>query len=289
MPAKRATPSLKHALATALAGLLLAVPGLAADDWRPLAPGLELGRFARRTPDTAVEAHIVVLRIDPARWDLRLGLASEIDGVEGLGTREWCRRQGYVAAINAGMFATDYLTHIGYLQHREHVNNPRLSRYKSVAAFCPGEDGIPPFRIFDTDDPGFAMDAVKRRYNCVVQNLRLLKRPGINRWQPQNKIWIEAALGEDRDGRALFIYSRTPLSMHRLNELLLALPLDIVCAQHLEGGPEAQIYVAVGGFRLEIIGGYETPFDPDPGYTVAWPLPNVIGVAPRDHPPPGRD
>jgi len=249
--------------------------------WRSLAPGLELGRYVRPAGAGAGEMHLVVVRVDPARWDLRLGLASEIDGADGLSAREWARRLGFAAAINAGMFATDALTHIGYLQHRGHVNNPRLSRYQSVAAFCPKKSGTVPFRIFDVDAPGFSLEQVKARYNCVVQNLRLIKRPGQNRWDPQPKTWVEAALGEDRQGRALMIFSRTPQSMHDLNEALLALPLEIVCAQHLEGGPEAQLFVSVGDFSLEIVGGYENGAGTGALLGAAWPLPNVIGIVAR--------
>ena len=77
------------------------------------------------------------------------------------------------------------------------------------------------------------------------------------------------------------IFSRTPQSMHALNEALLALPLQLVCAQHLEGGPEAQLFVAVGDFSLEIIGGYENSSGAGALLGAAWPLPNVIGIVPR--------
>lgn len=262
-------------------GLVAASAAAEPLQWRTLAPGLALGRFVDPAGAAATGMHIVVVRIDPARWDLRLGLASETDGIDGLSAREWARRLGFVAVINAGMFATDYLTHIGYLQHREHVNNPRLSRYQSLAAFCPKAPEAVPFQIFDMDVPGFSLEGVKRRYNCMVQNLRLIKRPGENRWDPQPKAWIEAALGEDRQGRALMIFSRTPQSMHALNEMLLALPLEIVSAQHLEGGPEAQLFVSVGDFNLEIVGGYENSSAASAVLGAAWPLPNVIGVLPK--------
>jgi hypothetical protein len=262
-------------------GVMAAAASAEPMQWRTLAPGLELGRFVGTVGPDASEMHIVVVRVDPAQWDLRLGLASETDGIDGLSAREWARRLGFAAAINAGMFATDYLTHIGYLQHREHVNNPRLSRYQSLAAFCPKTPGVAAFRIFDMDASDFSLDRIQRQYNCVVQNLRLIKRPGQNRWEPQRKTWIEAALGEDRQGRALLIFSRTPRSMHALNEALLALPLQIVCAQHLEGGPEAQLFVSVDDFSLEIIGGFENRSETGTILGAAWPLPNVIGVVPR--------
>ncbi len=225
--------------------------------------------------------HMVVVRVDPQIWDLRLALASETEGIEGLSAREWCRQKGFVAAINAGMFATDYLTHIGFLQHHNHINNPRVSRYQSVATFCPRRADLPRFRIFDRDEPDFSMEAIRRDYRCIIQNLRLIKRPGQNRWEPQNKTWIEAALGEDGQGRALLIMSRTVCSMYEFNQALLDLPLDVVCAQHLEGGPEAQLFISVGDFNLEILGGNETRFPKVPRWTAAWSLPNVIGIVPR--------
>ena len=51
--------------------------------------------------------------------------------------------------------------------------------------------------------------------------------------------------------------------MHDLNNILLSLPIDLVCAQHLEGGPEAQMYVKVGKTEIEKIGSYETTFNED--------------------------
>jgi hypothetical protein len=266
-----------------LAGLILAAASAPAQDpgWRQLASGFDLGRFAGAGRQGGREIQVVVVRVDPGKWDLRLGLASETEGIDGLSAREWCQRKGFVAAINAGMFATDYLTHIGFLQHRDHFNNPRVSRYQSVAAFCPQRAGLPRFRIFDRDAPDFSMEAIRDDYHCIVQNLRLIKRPGQNRWEPQAKGWIEAALGEDSRGRALLIMSLTACSMHEFNQTLLDLPLDIVCAQHLEGGPEAQLYVSVGDVSLEIVGGYETRLLRASGLNAAWSLPNVIGVAAR--------
>ncbi len=69
--------------------------------------------------------------------------------------------------------------------------------------------------------------------------------------------------------------------MHDLNEIILSLPIDLACAQHLEGGPEAQLYIEVGDRRVELVGSYETDFRKDDGNTYAYPLPNVIGIVPR--------
>ena len=90
------------------------------------------------------------------------------------------------------------------------------------------------------------------------------------------------ALGEDSEGRALLIFCWSPYSMHDLNDILLSLPIDIVAAQHVEGGPEAQLYISVGETQLEILGSYETGFRENDSNDRAWPIPNVIGVRPRE-------
>jgi len=151
-----------------------------------------------------------------------------------------------------------------------------------VAAFGPtGKKELPRFRMFDLDEPGVTMEGIRREYSLVVQNLRLIKRPGVNRWSRQEKRWSEAALGEDGTGRILFIFSRSPFSMHDLNRELLALGIDVVAAQHLEGGPEAQLYLRVGDEEIELFGSFETAFEEDDDNGHSWPVPNVLGIKPR--------
>jgi hypothetical protein len=263
--------------AAVVLGLLAASP-VARDGWRELAPGLELGRFAAPGADPERDG-ITVLRIDPDRWELDLHCASETDAVRGRSARRWCEELGLVAAVNAGMFETDRRRHVGYLRKGEHVNNGGVNDYLSAVAFAPRRDGLPRFRIFDLDEK--PLTDVVREYASVAQNLRLIKRPGENRWSPQGRRWSEVALAEDGRGRALLIASRVAYCMHELNELLLSLPLDIVCAQHLEGGPEAQMYLRHGDLVFEMVGSYESGFHESEANTVARPIPNVIGVRPR--------
>ncbi|HKA13825.1 MAG TPA: phosphodiester glycosidase family protein [Myxococcota bacterium] len=256
-------------------------------EWRVLAPGMDLGILSTRASATAGDARITVLRIDPNLWELGFAGASESSAGSGGTAREWCKRRGFTAAINAGMFAADRVTHVGYLRSREHVNSDHPNDYQSVAAFDPrGGRVLPRFRIFDLDDPGVTVQSISKEYASAVQNLRLIKRPGINRWGQQQKRWSEAALGEDSGGRILFIFSGSPFSMHDLGEELLASGIGLAAAQHLEGGPEAQLYVKLNEFELEQFGRYETPFRENEGNTIPWPIPNVLGVRPRS--PPAR-
>ena len=257
------------------------VAGISADEsWTSISRGLDLGIFKARRFTPIGDSTLTILRIDPGYWKLILLSRSKTGEPGNLNARQWSEKYHLVAATNAGMFATDYSTHVGFMQCDGHTNSSWINHYQSVAAFFPLLEGLPTFRIFDLDMDD--MPSIRKRYGCVVQNLRLIKRPGENRWKPQGKIWSEAALGEDRSGRILFIFCRSPYSMYDLNNILLALPIEIVCAQHLEGGQEAQLFVNAGNMQIEEAGSYGTDFSRGDGNIRAWPVPNVIGVLPKD-------
>jgi len=261
------------------------LPGLVAgtnSGWQTLAPGMELRYVTAREASSTGDSRIVVLRMDPKLWELSAMGVSQTGESAGHTAREWCEKHELVAAINAGMFETDQKTHLGYMRCREHVYTGHVNKYQSVAAFDPrnGKE-LPRFRIFDLDTPGVTLESIQQDYDSAVQNLRLVKRPGANQWGQQQKKWSEAALGEDEAGRILFIFSRPPFSMHDLNRELLGAGIGLVAAQHLEGGPEAQIYVHAGAVELEMFGSYETSFKENDTNSFPWPVPNVLGVRPR--------
>jgi len=261
--------------------LLLTSPGMAYDPWQTLAPGMDLATFSASQPSKSGDSRITVLRIDPDLWSLELiGLGVDDDS-SGLSAKQWSKTNGLTAAINAGMYATDYRTHVGYLRFRDHLNNDNVNGYQSVAAFDPRRDGLPRFRIFDLDRPGVSMKTILRDYASAVQNLRLIKRPGQSRWRQQDKRWSEAALGEDETGRILFIFCRSPYTMHELNNELLRLDIGVVSSQHLEGGPQAQLYINAGETEIEIFGSHGTSYRENDELSMSWPIPNILGVRPR--------
>lgn len=250
--------------------------------WKAVEPGMELRFLEAQKEGVQSNSAIAILRIDPALWDLEVLGTSRTGESSGHTARDWCQRHNLTAAINAGMFETDQKTHLGYLRYREHVNNSHQNNYQSVAAFDPrGSAGASRFRIFDLDAPGVTFQGILKDYASLVQNLRLVKRTGQNQWGQQERRWSEAALGEDRDGRILFIFSRVAFSMHDLNQELLASDIGLVAAQHLEGGPEAQLYLQAGQTKLDMFGSYETSFREDDNNAAAWPVPNILGVRPR--------
>jgi murein L,D-transpeptidase YafK len=248
--------------------------------WNQLAPGLDLGFFKGPWVTPVSDTTITILRIDPGSWELRFLCASQTEGRRGMSAKEWCKKHGAVAAINAGMFMTDHETHVGYMRSGGHVNSSGVNHYQSALCFSPKTPTEPPARIFDLDET--PLGEILGRYNDVAQNLRLIKHPGTNRWSQQKKKWSEAAVGEDAGGRILFIFSRSPFTMHDFNEILLGLPIDLVCAQHMEGGPEAQIYIHYGDTEYQRVGSYETGFWENDFNMRAWPIPNALCVMPRD-------
>jgi exopolysaccharide biosynthesis protein len=266
-----------------LVGAERGVPAQAASSWQTLAPGMEIQYVESRKQSRLGDSKITVLRIDPSRWKLEvMGVVQTGEG-GGHTAREWARQHQYTAAINAGMFESDNKTHLGYVRSRDHVYNGRVNSYQSMMAFDRrAGKNVPDFRIFDLDSPGGSLAAILADYSSAVQNLRLIKRPGMNQWGKQSREWSEAAVGEDNEGRVLFLYSRSPFSMHDLNQELLASGVGVVAAQHMEGGPEAQLYVHIGDIEMEMFGSYETVFKENDQNEAPWPVPNVIGVRPRE-------
>lgn len=246
--------------------------------WEQVTNGLDLARFAFGAGQ-AEDSVILILRIDPEHFELRAYCLSESERDAGQSIRDWVNEHSLIAGINAGMYLQDHSTHVGYLKSGDHINNPTVvsSDYRSVAAYGPRNDSLPPFRIFDLDETD--IDSAITNYELVVQNIRLIKRPAKNRWPKGDKRWSEAALGEDAHGNMLFLFSRTPMTMHDFNEILLGLPINIIAAQHLEGGPEAQLYLRHNELEIELVGEGEDGFIKN--NNLAWPVPNILGISPR--------
>jgi hypothetical protein len=248
-----------------LLGLPAAAPAEPAPPWRALAAGLEYAR---------VEPGFQLLRIDPTRASLELHTVSERGG-EPRTAASWCKERRLVAAINAGMFATDRRTNVGYLRNGGHLNNPRLNgAYRSLFVFGPGTADL-----IDLED-GASRRPVAPGSFGAVQNLRLIKHDQQSVWRNEPRAWSEAAVAIDSAHRVLFIFSRAPHPMAEFNRLLLAVPgLDVRSAMHVEGGPEASLSIHAGGVDLDLAGSYETGFNENDQNQRQWTIPNVLGVS----------
>lgn len=263
------------AAAVALIGARAAAEELAA--WQTLEPGLELASFAGPPAAQPGDSRIVVLRIDPRRFELRLLNASQTPDGQSATARHWVRGHGLVAAINASMYQADYRTSVSLMKTGKHTNNPRLSRDKAVLAFDRRADDVPPVQIIDRTCQDF--EALQGSYGALVQSIRMVSCDGKNVWrvQPERRS-STAAVAIDRDGRVLFIHVAAPHSTHDVIDALIALPIGLRNAMYAEGGPEAQLYVESGGREFEFTGVYEGAFMGRDQNAPAWPVPNVLGV-----------
>jgi hypothetical protein len=160
------------------------------------------------------------------------------------------------------------------------TNNPSWSKDNAVFVSQPRKAGLPPVRILDRtceDAAGLA-----GQYRVAAQNIRMIDCRRRNVWAPQPRKWSTACVGTDGQGRVLLIHARAPYTTHDLIDVLLGLPLGLERLMYVEGGPEASLYVEVGG-RVVVseTGSFETGFFESDTNRVFWPLPNVIAFAER--------
>jgi hypothetical protein len=241
--------------------------------WERLEPGLEFAAFRSRLA-AAGDRLVRVLRIDPARYRLRLLNASSEPGGRPRTVRDWAERHHLAAAINASMYQADMRSSVSLMLTQGHVNNPRLSKDKAVLAFDPLEEGLPAVQIIDRECQDFP--TLRSRYGTLVQSIRMVSCDGRNVWEPRQGAWSTAAIGLDKAGRLLFIHARAPHTTHDLIEVLLELPIALKNAMYVEGGSEAQLFVQAGGRTLEFAGSLED--DDAAAARITWPIPNAVGI-----------
>jgi hypothetical protein len=179
------------------------------------------------------------------------------------------------------MYQADLRRSVSLMRTPGHVNNPRLSKDKAVLAFDRTTGDLPVAQIIDRECQDF--DSLSRGYGTLVQSIRMVSCTGRNVWAQQPQTWSTAAIGFDRSGRVLFIHARAPRTTHDLIEILLGLPIDLKNAMYVEGGPEAQLVVRGGGQEHEFTGLLSG--SSGGGASLAWPIPNVVGVVRKGTPP----
>ncbi len=251
-------------------------PGLGLEQgrWHQLAAGVEYLRLQLQPPPPTGCGQLDVVRVDAERARVVAYLAS-MEDVRPRSAGDWCRATDMVVVTNLGMYDTDFVSHVGYARQGEHVDRAGwVADYKSVLLLDPAGAGAPRAEIRDHLDGGAERYA---DWRTVIQNLRLVAAPGRNVWSEGSRRWAEAALAQDGQGRLLFLHTRAAFTMAELNRRLLALPLDIVRAQHLEGGPEASLSICLPDHRLDLSGSLETGFFDDSNRH-QWAIPNVLGV-----------
>ena len=215
--------------------------------------------------------------MDPQYFELKLMNASASKDGRPLTAKQWCRQNGLVAAINASMYQADHKTSVSLMRTKFHVNNPRLSKDKTILAFDRQSPGLPKVKIIDRQCEDFGQ--WKKKYGTLVQSIRMISCRGENVWSQRPRKWSTAAIGTDHQGRVLFIHVGSPYSTHDLINILKKLPLGINRAMYGEGGPQAQLYIRYGKKEHEFVGQFDLKLNENINSPVLWPIPNVIGIS----------
>ena len=128
------------------------------------------------------------------------------------------------------MYQEDYKTSVSLMKTSLHINNSNLSKDKTILAFDPKDSSVPKFMIIDRQCDDFV--SLKKIYSSFVQSIRMISCTGKNVWA-QGERWSIAAFGTDTDGKALFIFTSAPHSVHDFNTILMKLPVKIDRAMYL--------------------------------------------------------
>ncbi len=249
--------------------------------WQKLDDGLYLGEFEYPKQSPIVDYPIIVLKIDPKLYSFKLLSASEYDDKRRT-AKQWCKEYGLIAAINASMYCEDYITSTGYMKNYSHINNATINpRFGAFMVFNPANSSVPSVQIIDRYHQNWR-DLIKD-YSTVIQNYRMITLEGKNAWnkKKQEKVYSTAAIGIDKNGDVLFIFSKVPYSTHDFNNILLELPINIKNAMYVEGGSEATLYCKVNEEEIKWFGNYETGFNKNNKNESVCQIPNVVGIVKR--------
>jgi hypothetical protein len=246
-----------------------------------LEPGMVVDRYLSPVASSTGlgDRCVTIVRIDPTKFTVQLHTAQAEGGARTAPT--WGKDAKLSAVLNASMYGEDGRS-VGLLVARGANNNGGDNKkLGGFFAWDPVTPGTPPVFATGRDCAGFDLDDLRKRYRGVVQNYRLLdceQKPIA--WQDP-KLFSAAVLGTDRKGNVVFAHARTPWSMTELARILAAPELELASAMHVEGGPEASLWVASpgGGAAVAEMGSFESGFLGSDENRDFWSIPNVIGVA----------
>jgi len=244
--------------------------------WKELEPGLFFARIDAPVKSHVGDSRITILKIDPDYFNFKLVSAKE-KPEKNKTAEEWAKSEGLVAVVNAGMYRiSDFKTNVSYMKNYDFINNGSLSHDNSMLAFNRKTETVPKIQIIDLRYEDW--EEWKYLYNSYIQGIRMIDCKQTNRWSQQDKRFSMVCIAMDKKGKVLFIFTRSPYSVHDFINMLLSLPLEIYNAQYLEGGPEASLYINTGSFEWKQFGSFETGFVEHDKNDIFWAIPNVIGI-----------
>lgn len=243
--------------------------------WKEIDAGLHLGEISSKVKSDYGDSKITILKINPEYYNFDLIISKE-NGEKNKTAKEWAEARGLPAVINAGMYQSDLKTNIGFMKNYDFINNKNINRDNAILAFNRKDKTVPQIQIIDRKCQGW--EDLIEKYNSLSQGIRMVDCNQKNRWSPQNKKWSTSTIALDKSGNALFIFSRSPYSMHDFTNTIINSSLDVHNMMYLEGGPEASFYLNHKGIEVKKVGSYETNFNENDDNNFFWTIPNVIGI-----------
>lgn len=203
-----------------------------------------------------VDEELIVVRADPKSTALELVNPPDSNGQT---VAELAEQRGFSVVINAAMFATDYVTSIGYMKNFGNINNSHISpKLRGFLLFHPKEPQLPPVKIAGKEELA--------NYNSAFQTHRMWDAKEGILWKKGASIFHHVGLvGVDGQSRVLFFYHPTLVDVHDLVDHILNLGLDLKGLLYLDGGNHGALYLG-----RELGQGWNTGLS----------LPNLLGLKP---------
>lgn len=243
--------------------------------WEKIDTGLYYSEINSPINSEFGDSKINVLKINPKYYNFHL-ISVKQNNEYSKTAEAWATEKKLIALINAGMFMEDK-TNTGFMKNYNFFNNKKIaSNYNSIVSFNRTDESVPEFQIIDLKCQDW--NVLKEKYNSFSQGIRMINCNQRNVWGQQDKKWSMSVIGEDKEGNALFIFSRSPYSVHDFINILLKSPLNIKKAMYLEGGPEASFYLNSKEKKIKKCGSYETGFNENNSNEDFWLIPNIIGI-----------
>jgi uncharacterized protein YigE (DUF2233 family) len=248
-------------------------------NWQKIDSGLYFTEAISPIKADVGDSKVTILKIDPRYYGFKLISAKE-KNEENKTVKEWTKKKGLIAAINAGLYQADNKTNVGYMKNYNFINNRHLGSNNAVLAFNRKDTIVPEIQIIDLKCQKW--EELKDKYNSYAQCIRMIDCNQNNTWQQQARKFSMSVIVIDKQGKALFIFTHSPYSVHDFIDILKRLPLDIYNAMYLEGAAPASFYLSHNGVEVECAGAFEYDIREGDDKGAAWTIPNIIGIVKKN-------
>lgn len=221
-------------------------PLLSEFQWQARESGLETATAYMRYGPRLGGRELHLIRFDPANFtfkpwhELDLGLKDKNEEIDLDG---WAKQlPSAVALINGGQYEIDR-SYIGWLKRDgKFISGTAKPSWSGYFVSSPSErnkPGTPRATIIDLEEKGRQLKPAD--YENIMQSLMLRDAEGKIRVNNSFHLASRAAIGEDEEGRILFIMNPGAVSLHDLAVVLGDRGLKLKRVLCLDGGFEAQL------------------------------------------------